>query len=132
MKYSRILRTTQILVRSATGNPTGITGIQQHPNPRPALIELYRSTIKLLNTFPDQSVYKKSTLEFTTKRLQVVENVENISEIEEEIGGGLVEELLIQASDEYKLAENLFKLEPWSELEDKPLEDQWVYFGKKI
>ena len=133
MKFTPLLRSTQVLVRSATGNPTGLTGILTHPNPRPALIELYRSTLGFLDDkFPEESVYKKSTLNFTKKRLEIVEKHEEIDKIEAAIGNGLIEELLIQANDEYELAKKMVEWKAWEELEEKPLEDQWVYFGKKI
>lgn len=136
MRFTRALRTTQILVKSTTGNPTGITGIHQHPNARPALIELYRSTIDLLThespQIPDSSVYKQSVLEFTNARLEVAEKADTIQDIEQKIGNGLIEELLIQAGDEYKLAELLIQQKAWEKLEQKSPVDQWVYFGKQI
>jgi len=133
MRLTPLLRSTQVLVRSATGNPTGLTGIRTHPNPRPALIELYKSTLNYLgDKLPDESVYKKSTQNFTKKRLEIVESNEDVSIIEAKIGNGLIEELLIQANDEFELAKKMSEWKPWEELEEKPLEDQWIYFGKKI
>lgn len=52
--------------------------------------------------------------------------------IENKIGGGLIEEIVVQANDELALAKDLSSLKAWEELEEKPLDDQWVYFGKKI
>lgn len=133
MRFTPLLRSTQVLVRSATGNPTGITGLLQHPNPRPALIEIYRSTLDYLeDKFPKESVYKKATQNFTSKRLEIVEQNEDVSQIENQIGNGLIEELLIQANDEFELAKKMVEWKAWEELEEKPLEDQWIYFGKKI
>jgi NADH dehydrogenase (ubiquinone) 1 alpha subcomplex subunit 5 len=133
MRYTLPLRTTQVLVRAATGNPTGLTGIFQHPNPRPALAEVYRATLEFLhNELPDESVYKKSVANFTAKRLEIVEANEDVIDIENKIGNGLIEELLIQAADELDLAKKMKAWESWKELEEKPLEDQWTYFGKKI
>ncbi|ODV67781.1 NADH-ubiquinone oxidoreductase [Hyphopichia burtonii NRRL Y-1933] len=134
MRYTSVLRQAeQVLVRAASGYPTGLTGLYQHPNPRPALISLYNHTLKVLNQkYPQQSVYRQSVEALTRNRLNVVENNEITEEIENKIGGGLIEEILIQANDELNLVNELAELKVWEELEEKPLDDQWVYFGKKI
>lgn len=134
MRYTSVLRQAeQVLVRAASGYPTGLTGLYQHPNPRPALISLYNHTLKVLNQkYPQQSVYRQSVEALTKNRLNVVENNEITEEIENKIGGGLIEEILIQANDELNLVNELAELKVWEELEEKPLDDQWVYFGKKI
>lgn len=134
MRCTRVLRQVEeVLIRSATGNPTGIAGLYQHPNPRPALITLYKHTLNILeNKFPKESIYKQSVESLTRNRLKIVEEEEITENIENKIGGGLIEEIIIQAHDELDLAHELSHLKCWEELEEKPLEDQWVYFGKKI
>lgn len=134
MRFTRVLRQAEeVLVRAASGNPTGLTGIYQHPNPRPALISLYKHTLKFLDKeFPADSVYKQSVANMTKNRLQIVEENEITEQIENKIGGGLIEEIVIQANDELTLAKELAQLKVWEQLEEKPLDDQWVYFGKKI
>lgn len=133
MFTSRILRNSAVLVKAASGYPTGLAGIYQHPNPRPALIELYSRTLKVLDTqFPKESIYKQSVETLTKNRLKIVEEEEITEVIEGKIGGGLIEEIVIQAHEELVLAKELAHLKVWEELEEKPLEDQWVYFGKKV
>lgn len=134
MRFTGVLRKAEeVLVKAATGNPTGITGLYQHPNPRPALISLYNHTLKVLDQkFPKESVYKQSVEALTKNRLAIVENEEITENIENKIGGGLIEEIVIQAHEELQLAKELAELKVWEELEEKPLEDQWVYFGKKV
>ncbi|EGW34453.1 uncharacterized protein SPAPADRAFT_134311 [Spathaspora passalidarum NRRL Y-27907] len=134
MRFTSALRQVQsVLVRSATGNPTGITGLYQHPNPRPALISLYKYTLDVLNNrYPKESVYRQSVEALTKNRLKIVEEEEIVENIEKRIGDGLIEEVLVQADDELKLAQEMATLKCWEPLEEKPLEDQWVYFGKKI
>lgn len=134
MKFTRVLRQTeQVLVRAASGYPTGLTGLYQHPNPRPALISLYKNTLQVLEKeFPKESVYRQSVELMTKNRLKVVEENEITEKIEAQIGGGLIEEIVVQANEELHLAKELGSLKVWEELEEKPLDDQWVYFGKKI
>lgn len=134
MRFTRVLKQAEeVLVRSASGYPTGVTGLYQHPNPRPALIALYNNTLTVLDKkFPKDSIYRQSVEALTKNRLNVVENEEITENIENKIGGGLIEEIVIQAHEELNLAHELAKLKCWEELEEKPLEDQWTYFGKKI
>lgn len=134
MKFTRALRQAEeVLVRSASGIPTGIAGLYQHPNPRPALCSLYKYTLNYLNeNFPKDSVYRQSVESMTRNRLKIVEDNEINEVIESKIGGGLIEEIVVQANDELTLAKELSKLKVWEPLEEEPLEDQWVYFGKKI
>lgn len=134
MRFTRVLRQAEeVLVRAASGNPTGLTGIYQHPNPRPALIALYNHTLTLLDSkFPKDSIYKQSVEALTKNRLAIVQAEEITENIENKIGGGLIEEVIIQAHEELNLANELATLKCWEQLEEKPLEDQWVYFGKKI
>lgn len=134
MRFTRVLRQAEeVLVKAASGNPTGLTGIYQHPNPRPALIALYNHTLTVLDKkFPKESVYKQSVEALTKNRLKIVQEEEITENIENKIGGGLIEEIIIQAHEELGLANELSLLKCWEELEEKPLDDQWVYFGKKI
>lgn len=134
MRFTRVLRQAEeVLVKAASGNPTGIAGLYQHPNPRPALISLYNHTLKVLNNkFPKESVYRLSVEALTKNRLNIVQQEEIIENIENKIGGGLIEEIIVQAHDELNLANEMAHLKCWEPLEEEPLPDQWVYFGKKI
>ncbi|KAI5966875.1 uncharacterized protein KGF55_000284 [Candida pseudojiufengensis] len=139
MRFTQVLRQipkiqlSEVIVRAGEGLPTGLTGLYKHPNPRPSLVALYNEQLKVLNDkFPKSSVYRQSVENLTKNRLKIVEEEEIIENIENKIGNGLIEELIIQASDEIKLSHELSGLKCWEELEEKPLDDQWVYFGKKI
>ncbi|KAI5954835.1 hypothetical protein KGF57_003859 [Candida theae] len=139
MRFTSVLRQipklklSEVVVRAGEGLPTGITGIYKHPNPRPALVTLYNEQLKVLNDkFPKDSVYRQSVEQLTKNRLKVVEQEEITENIENKIGNGLIEELIIQAAEELNLSHEMSALKCWEELEEKPLDDQWVYFGKKI
>ncbi|CDO52763.1 hypothetical protein DV451_002960 [Geotrichum candidum] len=133
MRFTRFLRNAQnILIKAESGNPTGLTGIYQHPNPRPALLAVYNATLKELETsFPKSSVYRQSVENIVNARKTIVEQNEVTEIIESKIGNGLIEEILIQAGDEYDLVKKMAEWKPWEELEEKPLADQWKYFEKE-
>ncbi|KAK9458231.1 ETC complex I subunit conserved region-domain-containing protein, partial [Dipodascopsis uninucleata] len=110
---------------------TGLTGIYTYPDAIPRLRRLYYETLELLKDFPEDSVYKKSVEGLTTFRKSIVDEVEDIQEAEKKIGGGLIEEILIQAGEEYRLAEKMLEWKPWEPLQEQPPEGTWEYFERK-
>lgn len=138
MLFSKVLRQAvaggrqPVLIRAGEGLPTGITGIYKHPNPVPSLVAIYNATLKELDGIPDSSIYKQSVINFTKERLNIVSSESVVENIENKIGCGLIEEVLIQANEEFELVKKMKEWKVWEGLEEKPLEDQWVYFGKKV
>ncbi|EFQ99937.1 hypothetical protein MGYG_02944 [Nannizzia gypsea CBS 118893] len=53
-----------------------------------------------------------------------------ISEIENKIGGGLIEEVIQVAEGELKLVDEMVKSKVWEELVEKPKPGQWTYFER--
>ncbi|KKZ66652.1 hypothetical protein EMCG_00215 [[Emmonsia] crescens] len=53
-----------------------------------------------------------------------------ISEIENQIGAGLIEEVIEVAEGELKLVDDMIKFKVWEELVEKPKPGQWTYFGR--
>ncbi|KAK9771286.1 putative NADH-ubiquinone oxidoreductase 29.9 kDa subunit [Seiridium cardinale] len=53
-----------------------------------------------------------------------------VEEIENKIGGGLIEEVVQMAESELKLVDFMLQAKPWEELEEKPAEGQWTYFER--
>ncbi|KFZ02966.1 hypothetical protein V502_11351 [Pseudogymnoascus sp. VKM F-4520 (FW-2644)] len=56
---------------------------------------------------------------------------EQIGEIEDKIGAGLIEEVIDVAQGELNLVDTMEKSKIWEDLEEKPVEGQWVYFERK-
>lgn len=122
----------EILVKPVEGNPTGLTEVFEHPDPRTSLLQVYDHTLALIkDKFPAHSVYRTAVENLTQARRALVEKSASREEIEKAVGSGLVEEILIQAADEFRLAEVMAEHEVWSELEEKPLPDQWVAHAVK-
>lgn len=117
----------QILIRPTSGQPTGLTDIHQHPAPRETLVKIYDHTLAYLaDKFPSTSVYRQSVESIIKARKDIVQNNTDVTTIENQIGSGLLEEILLQAADEFLLAETLAQHQVWESLEEPPLEDQWV------
>ncbi|KAJ5087496.1 NADH-ubiquinone oxidoreductase 29.9 kDa subunit [Penicillium angulare] len=53
-----------------------------------------------------------------------------VSEIEQQIGAGLIEEIVQVAEAESQLVDELFKAKVWEELEEKAAPGQWTYFER--
>jgi len=53
-----------------------------------------------------------------------------ISEIEDKIGAGLIEEIIQVAQGELRLVETMKEAKVWEELEEKAPEGQWEYFAR--
>ncbi|GAA5959995.1 hypothetical protein JCM8115_004491 [Rhodotorula mucilaginosa] len=116
---------------------TGIAGLDVHPRPLPALAQAYTSTLKVLEKIPAAAVYRQSAEAITKERLAIVQRREagddqateaDIEAVEREIDAGLVEELLLQAQDELKLASKMLEYKPWEELAEAPPAGQWAPF----
>lgn len=93
----------QILKRS-----TGITGIPVHPNPLPELTKTYESTLSILSTIPQTSVYRQGTEAFTRQKLNIVQAANgDVAVAEKKLNEGQIEESLGIASDELELARKM-------------------------
>lgn len=57
------------------GNPTGLTGLYNHPAPRSTLLYIYGSTLEKLKAFPEHSVYRQSTEALTKHRRDIVQAI---------------------------------------------------------
>ncbi|KAK5998188.1 Complex I-29.9kD [Cladobotryum mycophilum] len=55
---------------------------------------------------------------------------EQIHDLEQKIGAGLIEEVIQVAEGELQLIETMEKAKVWEDLEEKPAEGQWTYFDR--
>lgn len=89
---------------------TTLTGLSVHPAPLPHLLSTYRATLSLLNAFPAAALYRRSVESITQERIALIEQhgmdgtEESINKVETEIGLGCIEEIIVMAEDEHKLA----------------------------
>lgn len=105
---------------------TELTGLAVHPSPFSALDETYKKTLNFLDTLPSESVYRQATHALTSSRMDALtkaqqqhqdalhsgdaEKVEAaIKDLETTIDAGQIEEVIIQAQDELKLAAKMME-----------------------
>lgn len=95
-------------LRQALKHSTGITGVGVHPAPLPALAETYQKTLTALGAIPQTSVYRQGVEALTRHKLSIVENAkEDVAAVEKELKEGQIEESLLIASDELRLASQM-------------------------
>ncbi|KAG5983851.1 hypothetical protein E4U55_007001 [Claviceps digitariae] len=56
---------------------------------------------------------------------------DQIQKLEQEIGAGLIEEVIQVAEGELKMIETMEENKVWEDLEEAPVEGQWEYFDRK-
>ncbi|WVR06106.1 hypothetical protein IAU60_003136 [Kwoniella sp. DSM 27419] len=123
-RATRILRSALQPIKVSTG----ITGLEPHPDPLPALKTILSSTLSTLNAIPPTSVYRQATEALTKHRLQVVENAgQDIKKAEGEFGN-MIEVILEEAQAEQGLVGKMIEWKSWENLEQAPHPDQWRYF----
>ncbi|ODQ52404.1 hypothetical protein SAICODRAFT_30828 [Saitoella complicata NRRL Y-17804] len=123
--FTRVLRNAEHIAT------TGITGLAAVAKPRPVLLEHYKNTLAALSELPSHAVYRQATEALTKHRQSIVEATESADEIEQKIGAGLIEEVILQAETELSLAKKMKEWKPWEALEEPAPKGQWEYFEKK-
>ncbi|XP_043255016.1 NADH dehydrogenase [ubiquinone] 1 alpha subcomplex subunit 5 [Colletes gigas] len=106
---------------------TGLTGIAVSKDPKFELDKLYRRILKVLSTLPQESAYKRNTEKLIREKHEVIQQTNDVAVIEEKIGCGQAEEVIIQAKNELALVEQMSKFRPWERLIEEPPENQWTW-----
>lgn len=113
-----MLRFTRPLLQAVARTPkttTGFVGLPVHSDPLPALSKTYKSTLTLLESIPETSIYRQGVQALTAKKLAVVEAATEdggVERVEQELGEGQIEEILLVAQDEFRLAGKMLDWKP--------------------
>lgn len=134
LSYRNMFRQTARLLKAAattssskavsaprTKLTTGLTGLDVHPSPIEHLAKTYASTLSLCAQMPQGAVYRQACESITNERKSVVDRFakESVSEqviesVERELGQGQqIEEVIIEAEDELKLAAKMLEWKPY-------------------
>ena len=90
---------------------TGLHGLPVHPNPLPALLDIYRTTLSSLQAqIPASVVYRQSAESITQHRLSIVEKhagsdgaqggEKAIEAVVKDLNVGIIEEIIKMAEEE--------------------------------
>ncbi|XP_029048701.2 NADH dehydrogenase [ubiquinone] 1 alpha subcomplex subunit 5 [Osmia bicornis bicornis] len=106
---------------------TGLTGLAVLKFPHRELDITYEKLLRLLAAMPKDSAYRRYTEKLVKERQDIVKQNPTVEAVEEKIGCGQVEELLIQAKNETILAKDMLKWKPWENLMEEPPAHQWTW-----
>jgi NADH dehydrogenase (ubiquinone) 1 alpha subcomplex subunit 5 len=89
---------------------TGVTGLAVHPDPLPALIKTYESTLTSLEAIPATSIYRQGVEALTLNKLKIAKEANgDVAKVETALDEGQIEQSLDIASDELKLAAKMLE-----------------------
>ncbi|CAG0904307.1 unnamed protein product, partial [Darwinula stevensoni] len=118
----------QVKMASATMKvTTGLTRLAVAKTPHHTLSVLYGKILRCVQKMPSDAAYRRYTEEIVKERVIAVEEEPNIFKLEERIGSGQVEEVILQAENELYLARKMLEWKPWEPLVDKPPDNQWKW-----
>lgn len=102
--------TRHLLQQTSTlSRTTGLTGLDSHPNPLPALREAYESTLSRVSSIPKTSVYRQSVEALTRNKLAVAQNENTVDRLETQLDEGMIEQSIQIANDELNLMEKMIE-----------------------
>ena len=104
---------------------TQLVGLAVAKAPRSSLKEVYSKTLGVLGALPSSSIYRQQAEYITKQRLDLVNKMEDVMELERLIDCGQIEEVIIQANDELQLAEQMSSWQVWESLESEAPAGQW-------
>ncbi|CAL1687213.1 unnamed protein product [Lasius platythorax] len=110
---------------------TNLTGLAVCSKPHLELTPLYNRILRVLEKFPKDYAYRKETEKIVKDRLKIVKETGDIQAIEDKIGCGQVEELIIQAKNEMLLTEKMLVWKPWEKLIQEAPPNQWTWPAHK-
>ncbi|XP_072755461.1 NADH dehydrogenase [ubiquinone] 1 alpha subcomplex subunit 5 [Anoplolepis gracilipes] len=106
---------------------TYIKGLAVCTKPREELTPLYNRILTVLDKLPKDYAYRKEMEKLVRDRLKIVKETADVQTIENKIGCGQVEELIIQAKNEISLAEKILVWKPWEKLIQEAPANQWTW-----
>lgn len=104
---------------------TGLTGLFVDEYAHQNLLKEYGRLMKVLEQMPSHSSYRKYTEQLVKKRIALVQEEPDIVKLEEKIGMGQIEEVILQAKYEILAAKEILKSQAWEPLVEMAPEGQW-------
>ncbi|XP_063700066.1 NADH dehydrogenase [ubiquinone] 1 alpha subcomplex subunit 5 [Culicoides brevitarsis] len=106
---------------------TKLTGLAVAQNPHHTLTSLYNKILRALSKMPADAKYRQFTEKIVQERAKIVATTPNVAEIEKTIKCGQVEELIVQAENELRLARKMLGWKPWEPLVAEAPKTQWQW-----
>ncbi|KAH8270186.1 hypothetical protein KR018_005443, partial [Drosophila ironensis] len=104
---------------------TGLTGLAVSTNPHHTLSALYGKILRAVAKMPQEASYRKYTEKLIKERANAVAMQKQVFALENAVGCGQVEELIVQAENELVLARKMLGWKPWEKLVQQAPAKQW-------
>ena len=106
---------------------TGLVGLAVCETPHERLKILYTKILDVLGHIPKNAAYRKYTEQITDEKLSIVKEEPDVKKLEEQLQGGQIEEVILQAEKELSLARKMIQWKPWEPLVEEPPASQWKW-----
>ncbi|KAM7245143.1 hypothetical protein CapIbe_003669 [Capra ibex] len=88
---------------------TGLVGLAVCETPHERLKILYTKILDVLGHIPKNAAYRKYTEQITNEKLSIVKAEPDVKKLEEQLQGGQIEEVILQAENELSLARKMIQ-----------------------
>uniref|UniRef100_A0A9L0K2M2 NADH dehydrogenase [ubiquinone] 1 alpha subcomplex subunit 5 n=1 Tax=Equus asinus TaxID=9793 RepID=A0A9L0K2M2_EQUAS len=88
---------------------------------------LYTKILDVLEQIPKNAAYRKYTEQITNEKLGMVKAEPDVKKLEDQLQGGQIEEVILQAENELSLARKMIQWKPWEPLVEEPPANQWKW-----
>ncbi|XP_048192014.1 NADH dehydrogenase [ubiquinone] 1 alpha subcomplex subunit 5-like [Perognathus longimembris pacificus] len=106
---------------------TGLVGLAVCDTPHDRLTILYTKILDVLELLPKNAAYRKYTEQITNEKLNVVKAEPDVKKVEDKLEGGQLEEVILLAEKELRLAKKMLAWKPWEPLVEEPPANQWKW-----
>ncbi|TRY76702.1 hypothetical protein TCAL_00157 [Tigriopus californicus] len=113
--------------KSAIKLSTNLTKLEVNRNPHHVLGSLYTKTLRALAKMPQDYAYRKHTEAILNDRVSQLKATTDLQLLEKNINCGQIEEVVIQAQYELRLARHLLEVKSWEGLIEEAKPNQWKW-----
>ncbi|XP_002712140.4 NADH dehydrogenase [ubiquinone] 1 alpha subcomplex subunit 5 [Oryctolagus cuniculus] len=106
---------------------TGLVGLAVCESPHERLRILYTKILDVVQQMPKNAAYRKYTEQITNEKLSMVKVESDVKKLEDQLQGGQIEEVILQAENELSLARKMMQWKPWEPLVEEPPANQWKW-----
>ncbi|EHH24084.1 hypothetical protein EGK_07676, partial [Macaca mulatta] len=92
---------------------TGLVGLAVCESPQERLRKLYTKIFYVLEQIPKNAAYRKYTEQITNEKLAMVKAEPDVKKSEDQLQGGQIEEVILQAENELSLARKMMQWKRW-------------------
>uniref|UniRef100_A0A3Q7N9R2 NADH dehydrogenase [ubiquinone] 1 alpha subcomplex subunit 5 n=1 Tax=Callorhinus ursinus TaxID=34884 RepID=A0A3Q7N9R2_CALUR len=104
---------------------TGLVGLAVCESPHERLRISYTKILDVLEQILKNATYRKYTEQITNEKLSMVKVEPDVKKLEDQLQGGQLEEVILQAENELSLARKMLQWRPWEPLMEEPPANQW-------